>query len=346
MTYEVFEKHLAAHPSMGIQDAVKLCYQAAYGAEHLLEDPAKARRYFEAEYAAVEASDAPVFEPLSDAYCRCSLSAWKRLSLPREWLYAMFSYTAQQRGGDYARFAAYLDAVGAWADAGRLPFDGAAFRAYRSGYDGAPVRHSEAYRQAEHPAYRVVDARFAQLLPVLQAAAGHEKSGAFVMVLDGRAASGKTTAAALLSAACGASVVHMDDFFLPAELRTKARLGEAGGNVHYERFAAEVLPFLAGVDAFEYRCFDCAHMALGARRQVAAGSLRIVEGSYSCHPALGDYMDLRVFCHIEPAQQRLRILRRDGAMQAALFESLWIPMEEKYFAAYGIREAADIVLNG
>ena len=32
----------------------------------------------------------------------------------------------------------------------------------------------------------------------------------------------------------------MDDFFLPMELRTAERLEEPGGNVHYERFSAEV----------------------------------------------------------------------------------------------------------
>ena len=69
-------------------------------------------------------------------------------------------------------------------------------------------------------------------------------AGVGVIAIDGRAASGKTTLAAALAAETGGTVVHMDDFFLPAELRTPQRLAAPGGNVHAERFAEEVLPFL------------------------------------------------------------------------------------------------------
>ena len=36
-------------------------------------------------------------------------------------------------------------------------------------------------------------------------------------------------------------------------------------------------------------------MTLGEARTVAGGGLYIVEGAYSCHPKLGDYMNLRIF---------------------------------------------------
>ena len=41
------------------QDVLKLCYQAAYGAEHLLTDLPAAKRYFEEEYAAVPPRQEP-----------------------------------------------------------------------------------------------------------------------------------------------------------------------------------------------------------------------------------------------------------------------------------------------
>ena len=82
-------------------------------------------------------------------------------------------------------------------------------------------------------------------------------AGAGVIAIDGRAASGKTTLAAALAAETGGAVVHMDDFFLPAELRTPQRLAAPGGNVHAERFAEEVLPFLRQGRPFCYRRFDC-----------------------------------------------------------------------------------------
>ena len=75
-----------------------------------------------------------------------------------------------------------------------------------------------------------------------------------VIAIDGRCASGKTTLAKALQTEGlpekvatektflkkqNVGVIHMDDFFLPRELRTKERLSEAGGNVDYERFAEE-----------------------------------------------------------------------------------------------------------
>ena len=138
-----------------------------------------------------------------------------------------------------ARFYRCRGEVDALAAAGALPFSTGAWRAYCAAHPAPqPVRHSGAYRLRERPAYRLVDARYAPLLPVfVRLAAQPGRPGARTLAIDGRAAAGKSTAAALLAAALGAGVVHMDDFFLPAALRTPQRLSEPGGNVHYERFA-------------------------------------------------------------------------------------------------------------
>lgn len=197
---------------------------------------------------------------------------------------------------------------------------------------------------------------------------------ALVLAVDGRAAAGKSTLAAELSArllanggqvtpggaAAGGSlagqgvfaepeaaglVVHADDFFLPPELRTPERYAQPGGNFHRERFAAEVLPRLHGTDAFAYRTFDCGVLALRGSRRVAAGRWRIVEGAYCLHPALGDYADLTVFLDVAPAEQLRRVEERGGAEKAAMFAARWIPLEEAYHAACGTRQRADLVLE-
>ncbi|MCM1193801.1 MAG: uridine kinase [Butyrivibrio sp.] len=165
-----------------------------------------------------------------------------------------------------------------------------------------------------------------------------------IIAIDGHCAAGKTTFAEQLAQAAGAGLIHMDDFFLPRELRTKERLNEPGGNIHYERFAEEVLPGLRFPAAFEYTCYDCKNKAYGESRRVPASMLRIVEGAYSCHPKFGDYMDIRIFCDIKALEQRARIKERDGADSLPIFMGKWIPWEEKYFAAYKIRERADIIL--
>ena len=69
----------------------------------------------------------------------------------------------------------------------------------------------------------------------------NNKENAIAVGIDGRCASGKTKLSERLKEEFIASVIHMDDFFLPRELRTKERLSSPGGNVHYERFETEVL---------------------------------------------------------------------------------------------------------
>ena len=181
-----------------------------------------------------------------------------------------------------------------------------------------------------------------RLLPVLERANAYEKHPC-VIALDGPAASGKTTLAQMLAVLLPADVVHMDDFFLPIPLRTPERFAQPGGNVHYERFLAEVLPALHAPDGFAYRRFDCSVMDFRGERAVGTAPFRIVEGSYSTHPALGDYADIVVFSAVDPDEQMARILRRNGPEKAERFRREWIPLEETYFSACDIRAKADIV---
>lgn len=333
------QEQLRLHPSMQPRDVFKLCYQASRGAEHLLADTTRARAWFDREYAETPAdASQPLFEPLSENVSRVNLAAWKAANLPADWLFRMFVHTASvpQEGRDLladciAEASALLseslpgwdEALSAWREAG--------FPA---------VHHTEEYRAAEHPAYRIVNRRFQCILPILM----RLDSTIRVIAIDGRAASGKTTRAELLSAVLGAPVIHMDDFFLPPALRTEERLAQPGGNVHHERFAAEVLPHLASGEAFTYRVFDCGRMAFHGLREIPAAPIRIVEGSYAHHPALGQYADLTVFTDITPEMQMARILRRNGERMAEMFRTRWIPMEEQYFGRFGVREGADLCL--
>lgn len=323
------------HPSMQPQDAVKLCYQAAYGAEHLLTDTAAAEKYFAAEFASVEPRDVPLYETISPEVCRVNLAAWKAAGLPGEWLFNLFAASVRVRRGSAELFSAYLAAAQCI-----LPLEN--WKVFLASYAGGAVHHSDAYRAAESPAYRIVDRRFLPLLPILERIA---ETRPRVLALEGRAAAGKSTAAEQLSAILGAPVVHMDDFFLPPALRSAERLSAAGGNVHYERFAAEVLPHLRSSEAFAYRVFDCGKMELDGTREIAAATCRIVEGAYSCHPKFGRYADLCIFFDVDPECQMQRITARNGAQMAEMFKNRWIPMEENYYKTYRVKENADLVVK-
>ncbi len=154
-------KQLQKHPSMMPQDVVKLCYQAARGAEHLLADPERARHYLEAELAAVDtpAQSSPLIEPISDSVCRINLAVWKAQELPVDRLFELFAASCKITPDADALFAAYLaeaDALIGQADAAFSRDDWEDFlAAYRQA--GMPaLHHSDAYRMAERPAYRIV----------------------------------------------------------------------------------------------------------------------------------------------------------------------------------------------
>ena len=159
--------------------------------------------------------------------------------------------------------------------------------------------------------------------------------------LDGRCASGKTTLAEHLRRLCGCAVVHLDDFFLRPEQRTRARLETPGENVDHERFLSEVLLPLYRGEAAEYRPYDCASRRLGDPVRVEPAALVVVEGSYSCHPSLWPYYDWRVFLTLRPEEQLRRIEQRNGAQAAQVFRTRWIPLEERYFSAFQIAARCD-----
>ena len=352
MDFKIYlTNQLKKHPSIMPQDIAKICYQAAMGAEHLLPDTSAARRYFDAEFDSTEPREGELYELLSDDICRVDLGAWRATGMPREWLFNMFVGTATVERCGRAALEEYLCAAEEVVFDSEVAFSKEEWREFMEKYRAAglpAVHHSQNYRENEHPAYRIVDRRFLVCLPLLFAAAKldgkAEERKARVIAIDGRAASGKTTLADSLALILGAGVVRMDDFFLPLSLRSTQRLAECGGNIHYERFCDEILPNISSVEAFSYGVFDCSKMELDGEREIPQGAWRIVEGSYSHHPKFGSYADLRVFCTVSPEEQMRRILLRNGERWAERFKNEWIPMEEKYFDAFGIREGAEVLI--
>ncbi|MBR2142171.1 AAA family ATPase [Anaerovibrio sp.] len=167
-----------------------------------------------------------------------------------------------------------------------------------------------------------------------------------IVAIDGRCGAGKTTLASYLQEKTGATVFHLDDFFLRPEQRTVTRLEQPGENVDHERFFSEVLePLRAGAIELSYQRFDCKTQLLQEAVNVKAGNLCIVEGAYSCHSSLINMYDFRIFVTVSPEEQLERIIKRNGREGAEVFKKRWIPLEEKYFAAYSIEDKCDYCLN-
>lgn len=170
-----------------------------------------------------------------------------------------------------------------------------------------------------------------------------EKNRFVLVAIDGRCGSGKTTLAERLKKELSASIVHLDDFFLRPQQRSKERLEEPGGNVDYERFYDEVLVSLLKNKDFSYRPYSCADGKLGEPVFVPKNKITIVEGSYSCHPKFWDSFDLHVFLDVPPDEQLRRIVARNGQDSIEAFKNRWIPLEEKYFAAFDIKNRCELV---
>lgn len=155
------KKQIQLHPSMQMQDVLKMCYQAVFGVEHMLADIAKAREYFNREYEATPASfSVPLYEPISESFCRINLGAWKARDLDPEELFELFvasaNYNVPGTRTDLNNCAKSVEKI---ITKGLLPFTLEEWQKVYVEYKNSgmqPVHHSEIYQSAEHPAYRLV----------------------------------------------------------------------------------------------------------------------------------------------------------------------------------------------
>lgn len=167
----------------------------------------------------------------------------------------------------------------------------------------------------------------------------------FIVAIDGRCGSGKSILAHLIAEKFDCNIFHMDDFFLPLEMKTPERLAEPGGNVHSERFLEEVLKPLKEENSIQYQPYDCQIWDFTKAYEIERKQINIVEGSYSLHPTLEEFYDLKVFLTVDPEVQKERILKRNGEEKLQMFINRWIPMEEHYFSELKVEEQCDIVID-
>jgi uridine kinase len=171
-----------------------------------------------------------------------------------------------------------------------------------------------------------------------------------VIGIDSPCASGKTTLADLLAAEIGgkrgicAGIIHMDDFFLPPNLRTPERLAQAGGNVDYERFSRQVVEKL-GTDMFAYDVYNCEDDSCRRSELIYTNLPIIVEGVYCLHPFFGDYVNLRVFVKSDKSARIKRLRQRCDDEKFMNFVNKWIPLEDKYFDEYEIEKTCNVKLE-
>ncbi len=348
-------KHYNQYPQAQLKDMVKFIYQHEFGSGHLVTDETASLKRLQEEYLALKEhsydrkSSAAIFEEIGNGLCRLNLSKLQDTGLNLTTVNRFFLNTAKMTRGSMESFEKKLEVLKECCRDGILPYAIKELKAYLQDYQSQgypPVRHSEEFRQAYSPAYRVVKTEYRDFfklfckIDVLMKA----KNRTFAAI-DGNSGAGKTNLAALLREIYDANIFHMDDFFLTPELRTEERLKEVGGNVDYLRFKEEVIGGLESGEEFYYRRYDCHKQAFVERVRVVPKPVNIIEGVYSMHPTLIDYYDLKVFLGIDSEEQGKRILQRNGAIMYQRFLVEWIPMENRYFEEMNIEEQADLIFK-
>jgi len=253
--------------------------------------------------------DLPIVKMKCSKYCVIDISVWSRKGISKEWLWKLLKLSAIE----------LKDVLN-------------------------PKKNQVLQEVIGDIKYGLVSNSLARLIPLLDKLSKEITVEPYIINFDGSAASGKSTLAGYLAEITKSSLIHMDDFYLPNNLRTDERFMVAGGNIHYERFKEEVVDFLRNGHDFIYLKFDCSIMDYSEEIRVSATPIIIVEGSYSNHPYFGDYPDLKVFCNVGKTEQIKRIELRNGIEKLKVFLDKWIPLENHYLQVYKIKENCHIVL--
>lgn len=159
---QLLSSHLARYPAMQLDDIYKLLHQAALGPGHAVDNPAAARKRLDDELAALGNGPA---EPMEDIISpdgrlgRVHLRSFVAAGGKPDALHRAFVETANSYPASPDKLAKFCGCLGDLAAAGGIPFKREEVVAYfdKISRDGYPaVHHSEAFRHAYHPAYRVV----------------------------------------------------------------------------------------------------------------------------------------------------------------------------------------------
>ena len=150
--------HAKRYPLMQPRDAVKLIYQNEFGGGHLIRDVQACLNYLRREYADLEKDPtAPLYEDIGNGIVRVNLAAVKPEDL--EQLGKNFIDSAAKHKGMLESFLNKLKVLETLTAEGVFPFDTNALSAYLYEDKAAvypPVSHSEQYRQAYKPSYRII----------------------------------------------------------------------------------------------------------------------------------------------------------------------------------------------
>ncbi len=160
---QLVEYHQSIRQSLQVQDVYKLLYQSNFGVEHMLSDQAGVLAYVQEELASLDTQNVneQLLERISttNGIVRVNLRPYKALNLDPSFLVELMFQSAAQTKRDTLMFYRQWNEFSGLVRYGLLDFPMAKLKEFDQRIvEGKldPVHHSEEYRDANRPAYRVV----------------------------------------------------------------------------------------------------------------------------------------------------------------------------------------------
>ncbi len=153
--------HVERYPQAQPRDVYKLIFQGVYGVGHIITG--KAREYLMEEAGRIpleDYPDRPLIEPVSPdgAMVRVNLRPFLRMNLSLDRLFQVMTASADVEGDD-ERFIELWRVFVGMVETGEITMELEGITGVQDSIDVKgikPMHHTEPYRQAYYPAYRVV----------------------------------------------------------------------------------------------------------------------------------------------------------------------------------------------
>lgn len=316
--------HQLHYPLMEKQDIVKLLYQSVFAGGHMIENPTRALQHLFNEITQLNPNPYEyMYDVISLDYVRINLHPFISYHLSLCELHKAFVQSANDNQGDIKHYQELLKTFSIDESMTAQP------------------HHSDAYRNHYHPHYRVIHKK--HITPIYQYAQAHRFLSNInqfsIVALEGKCTSGKSTLANKLQATLPITIIPIDDFFLPPNLKTKNRLNEVGGNIDYERVKT-TLENLKPNQVCTYEAFDCQTNTY-FQKSICVKKIVLLEGVYSYHPFFSHLIDYLMFLEISDSVQFKRLEKRFNFKQ---FLDIWKPLEDVYYDKNAILAKSNIII--
>lgn len=155
-----------------------------------------------------------------------------------------------------------------------------------------------------------------------------------LVAVDGPGGAGKSTLAERLAVACGAELLHTDDF--------------ASWDNQFDwwaRLESQVLEPLGQDRPARYQRYDWTTRTLSEWHEMASPDVLILEGVSSARAAVRNRLSLSIWVETPRDTRLARGLDRDGVEALPLWQR-WMDAEDAHFAADRTPDHADVIVNG